>query len=230
MTCPTPIGYQVIGSQTYPISCDRWDCEVCGKLKKWHVAEKAKILFQGVDIVKQVTLTQVLGSRRNIMKDWKEFRRVLARAGVKLGKFFWTKEFTRKGQRHLHIIAEMPGYVDQKWLSDVWRKITKGESYRVWINETDIKNAAGYVMKYLTKSFSKECRFHPGENRFGFSRGAVAYQYPYTPILGSFWEIIVDPNMKPQVVIEYHACDYMRVKKRSFVRDDEYERGLKVNV
>jgi len=36
--------------------------------------------------------------------------------------------------------------------------------------------------------------------------------------------------MKPQVVIEYHACDYMRVKKRAFIRDDEYERGLKVNV
>lgn len=226
--CPTPIGHLKIGSVIIPLSCNRWQCPYCGRIKKWLLAEKVGLLFEGVNSVKQITLTQKAGSKRNIMDDWEAFRRILTRAGLKIEKYVWFKEFTYKGQRHLHILLDIPEFVNQKWLSDVWRKVTKGESFRVWINESDIERAAAYAMKYLTKSYSGEYRYAKKEHRVGFSRGARNYEYPYTPILGNFWEIIGDLDIPVDVVIEYHAGDYMRLKGRSYVRDDDAERGVKV--
>jgi hypothetical protein len=224
--CPRPIGYLEIGSAIIPLSCNRWDCVYCGRIKKWLLAEKVGLLFEGVNTVKQLTITQKLGSKRNIMKDWETMRKILIRAGLKIEKYVWFKEFTYKGQRHLHILLDIPDYVNQKWLSDIWRKVTKGESFRVWINETDIQKAAAYAMAYLTKSYQGEYRYARHERRVGFSRGARNYEYPYTPILGNFWEIIGDLDIPVNVVIEYHADDYTRLQDRSYVRDDEAERGL----
>lgn len=147
------------------------------------------------------------------MKDKKELFRILKRAGVPINSYFWVKEFTQRGQRHLHILADIPGWVDQKWLSDVWRKVTHGESFRVWINETTIHNSAGYVMKYLTKVFGEECRYNKGENRYGFCRGAKSYQFPYSVIMGDFWERIVAPVEKPVFELEWHGGDYVRLSK-----------------
>lgn len=225
--CKTPIGYMKIGTATIPLSCNRWQCAYCGRIKKWLLAEKVGLLFEGVNTVKQITITQKLGSKRNIMFDLKMLIRVLRRAGLEIDKYVWFKEFTRKGQRHLHILLDIPDFVNQKWLSDVWRKVSKGESYRVWINETTIEKAAAYAMKYLTKSYSGEFRYARHERRVGFSKGARSYKYPYTPILGNFWEVIADLDIPVQVVIEYHPGDYERLKPLVFQRDDAAERGVK---
>ena len=216
-SCPTPIGYHQIGTAFFTQPCHRWECPYCSRWKKWQLAKKVEILFKNTPIVKQITLTQKLGSKRNIMKDWQAMRQVFKRSGLMLYSYFWVKEFTVKGQRHLHIIADVPDFVSQKWLSDVWRNLTHGESFRVWINESDIENAAGYTMKYLTKTFSEECRFKKKERRYGFCKSAKKFEYPYTPINGVFWEIFpMRPfvGMVPLVstfTMEYHGGDYEKL-------------------
>lgn len=168
-----------------------------------------------------MTLTQKLGSKQDIMKNWNHLRLILKRSGVKCDVYFWTKEFTLNGERHLHIILDTDEWISQKWLSDIWRHTTGGESYRVWVNDDNLKNAAGYAMKYLTKAFSEETRFRKKERRYGFSRNSERYKYPYTVIIGDFWQIIINPNDKGKFELDYGALDNVPLGKG--VNDyDEY--------
>lgn len=159
-------------------------------------------MYSSIANVKALTLTQQFGSKQPIMKNFELFVKRLRRFNVNIYSYFWTKEFTKKGERHLHVIFEHEGYISQKWLSEIWKDITKGESFIVWINDKQILNAAGYAMKYLTKAYSTEYRYKKHEHRYGFSRNAP----PFKP--DNFKTIEYD-----SFTLEYHAGDYQRVGK-----------------
>jgi hypothetical protein len=89
------------------------------------------------------------------MADWATFRHILVRQGIHV-KYFWSKEFTVKGQRHLHAVIN--AYIPQNVIKDAWQRATDGESFIVWITGKDKKerchdiyNPAGYAMKYITQ-------------------------------------------------------------------------------
>lgn len=185
--------------------------------------------FAHLDKVVAITLTQKTGSSQDIVDNFYVFRNILRRRyGVKM-RYFWVKEFTPEphdyvdrhgvlrrsqgGERHLHILTDTR--IGQKCLSRLWREVTDGESYIVWINQTEIQNAAGYAMKYLTKGF-ETAPYDENERRYGFSRHPefkVSFQRnrEALPILGDFWAIICyarDKCRDGTFSLEYHAGDY----------------------
>lgn len=211
-----------------PVACNRWDCPHCGKLRRWHLANRVRDGFAGLSYVTAITLTQKAGSSQDIVKNFYKFRRYyLRKYGINM-RYFWVKEFTPEsreyidnhgnirqsagGERHMHILTDI--YIDQKELSQVWYDIT-GDSYIVWINRRHIKNAAGYAMKYLTKAFDV-APYEKKERRYGFSRHrefSVSYSKnkEILPILGDFWTIIGSNRNKCRdgtFMLEYHAGDY----------------------
>lgn len=209
--CPTPVGFVEKWGGIHPVACGRWVCPWCGKWRKKRLADRVARGFIGTylqgDKVRALTLTQKLGTQQDIMKNWARLRAVFAKYQVPINKYFWVKEFTKQGERHLHILIDADSDIDQNWLSDKWRTITDGESYILWINEAEIGNAAGYAMKYLTKAFF-ECEFRPKEKRFGFSQSARFKDIE--PILGDFWDIIIEPCGK--FTLTYVPCEQCRHK------------------
>lgn len=205
--CPRPVGYMSIpGVGTIPVSCRRWDCPHCGKWRQLRLAARVAAGFLSdhqTDDVIAWTLTQKHGSKQNIVKNFQKLRRLLRKRHLIGMKFLWVKEFTKRGQRHLHIITKTA--IDQDYLQDLWLEVTGGESYIVWVNQTNLKNAGGYAFKYLMKAYSAECRYDPKERRYGFSKDYKFSQkyadsvsnLPVFPLMGDFWEIIGHPNCKP---------------------------------
>lgn len=175
----------------HPVSCQRWDCPHCGKIKRWRLINRVRDGFANSDRVIAVTLTQKLGSNQDIVENFYKLRDILRKRRIKL-KYFWVKEFTRKGERHLHILIDT--WIDHAELKKMWLTVTNGESWVVWVNETDIISAGGYCSKYLTKSFSYE-KFDAYERRYAFSRDNAfkvknQLNKEALPILGDFWQII----------------------------------------
>jgi hypothetical protein len=190
--CPKPIGYVTIDGIKKPVACMKWTCPYCGPIKKHRLACRISKGFFGHDDVIAITLTQKLHSKRNILKDFETVRyRLKTRHGISMDRYFWVKEFTKKGQRHIHILCSV--YVDHKLLKKLWKEVTLGESYRVWINEKPIRNSAGYLFKYLGKAYKVEIRYHRKERRYGFSRHSDFKPTRELPLLGNFWDIIAKP-------------------------------------
>lgn len=218
--CSRPIGLfkNRITGQKIPMRCNTWDCPYCGKIKKINVLKRVERGFERIGQnlgmrIRSVTLTQRLGSERNIMKDWAALRHILARSGYNL-RYFWSKEFTHKGQRHLHLLIN--AYIPQKTLSFCWRLVTNGESYIVWINSAergefadDIRNPAGYMSKYLTKAYSDEVKFNKSEHRYGFSRCALFKVQKYTPP--------IPEGLTPIQMMEYFSFSSPWVADRSLL-------------
>lgn len=145
-----------------------------------------------------ITLTQKRGSTQSIMTNWKKLVRVLRKEFPDL-RYFWVKEFTKQGERHLHVLINLDvDFYDLRLahakLREQWRDITGGESFVVWINRTPIENAAGYLMKYLTKAYGTEVRFKEKERRYGFSRDG-GFSEKNFPIPGNFWDNIARPDL-----------------------------------
>lgn len=225
--CPRPIGMYVNrhDGSVLPIPCNRWDCPHCGPIKKNRVADRVKRGFRLDSVagnrVRAMTLTQKLGTEQYIMDCWSRFRALLAKRGIHL-KYFWSKEFTVKGERHMHVLIN--AYIPQEIIKECWLKATKGESYIVWITgkelpdseKGDIYNPAGYATKYLTKSYSEDCRFEKNERRFGFSRYKLfkVQKCEYFTSLSTpdFWDAIACVTSW-RAEIEYHTGDYNDLPK-----------------
>ena len=229
--CPTPIGYMDIPNVgIIPIACRRWNCPHCGKWRKIRLALRVANGFFGHNDVITWTLTQSPSDKSNIVKNFNILRRILKRKHNITMKFMWVKEFTPKshhyvdikgnirfsvgGTRHLHILTLTP--IDQDYLSQLWKEITHEKSYIVWVNQANIKNAGGYVFKYLTKAYESETGYQKNERRYGFSKDykfSIKYERHTSelenfPLMGDFWEIIGHPRCMPYFHKEIHPDDY----------------------
>jgi hypothetical protein len=200
----------------------KWTCPSCGPIKKLRLARRIARGFFNHEEIHALTLTQVLGSQRNIIKDFQTWRELVKKRYHTKLKYFWVKEFTRNGQRHLHMLftPDTENFLtgeyrtDVKRISNLWSEVTLNESYRVWINKKQIENSAGYLFKYLTKAFGVElfpkrvwdghnysydyskC-WKPKERRYGFCSERGFRPIHELPLLGNFWEIIGHPTCKP---------------------------------
>lgn len=203
--CPHPIGHVWNGSTVFFVNCNSWSCPHCGKVKKLRLAQRIETGFFSDEKVIAWTLTQKLGSTQDILINFGKLRKNLKYYFEHNNnntnimsfhmKYFWVKEFTRAGQRHLHILTNVS--IDHKILSKLWKNVTKGESYRVWINKADIKNAPGYMFKYLTKAFNDEFhQFNRKERRYGFSQDVIFKSSKILPILGNYWDWIAYERTK----------------------------------
>lgn len=203
--CLTPRGYVVVSGIKKPVRCMSWLCPSCGPIKKLRLARRiARGFFNDTDI-HAMTLTQKHGSTRNIMKDFQTWREIVKKRYGTRFDYFWVKEFTQRGQRHLHVLLQPSDdnfftgsyRKDVKRISQIWSEVTLNESYRVWINKRRIENAAGYLFKYLSKAYHFEIRYRRKERRYGFSRNPGFKPVRELPILGDFWEIIGHPKCSP---------------------------------
>lgn len=176
--CPTPSGYFVSkdGKTTVPAPCCSWSCPVCGEIKKNRVMDTVKL---SSDLLQQsglpanrkiwrfLTLTQRTNDPVPIMKAWARFRALAAKHNAAFD-FFLVKEFTVKGKRHLHVLINryIKAYDVKRW----WWNATEHNSFIVKIVRRDIKNAAGYMTKYMTKSIGVNHGFIRGERRYSMSQ------------------------------------------------------------
>lgn len=155
-----------------PLSCKRWTCEYCGNIKKGHLLDD---ISYGGNIIQQNGyrwrfLTLTLSWRvddRKIDLFWQRFRSLLAKHGY-TPQYFKVKEFTIKGKRHLHVLIST--FIPFNFIQYAWRQATEGTSYWVNIKKAQIKSAAGYMAKYLTKQTVQSDKFDKGERRYSFSK------------------------------------------------------------
>lgn len=176
--CPTPSGYFVSkdGKTRVPAPCRSWSCPVCGQVKKNRVMDIVHIadaqlrqsdMVPNRKIWRFLTLTQRTDDPVPIMKAWARFRALAAKHNVPFD-FFLVKEFTVKGKRHLHVLINryIKGYDVKKW----WWFATEKNSFVIKIVRRDIKNAAGYMTKYMTKAIGVDNKFVRGERRYTSSQ------------------------------------------------------------
>jgi hypothetical protein len=104
---------------------------------------------------------------RQIDLFWQRFRSLLHKHGYR-PQYFKVKEFTEKGQRHLHVLIDI--FVPFNEIQYAWRLATEGTSFWVHIKKTQVRRAAGYMSKYLTKQTVLSSSFDKGEHRYSFSR------------------------------------------------------------
>ncbi|MFZ2096710.1 MAG: hypothetical protein WAV05_08745 [Anaerolineales bacterium] len=105
------------------------------------------------------------------MHDWRRLRRKIERRyGVK-PSYFWVKEKTENGQRHIHMITDCA--IDWRWLKDNYAEVTKGESFHIYVSEEPVAHSWGYVMKYMTKDLDSRTMWKYKERKYGFSHDFV---------------------------------------------------------
>lgn len=95
--------------------------------------------------------------------DFKRFIKSMKRKGYNL-KYVYVIEFQKRGAIHFHVIFFGCGFIDNKFLSEVW-----GLGF-VKINRiNDIDNAGAYVVKYMDKELVDDRLV--GHDLYGRSRG-----------------------------------------------------------
>lgn len=127
--------------------------------------DRVKSFFQD-DQVYFMTLTMRADDHSDIMQHWHVLYQRLKYYYPGL-RVFWVKEKTKRGIDHLHCIVTRS--IDGKWLSRAWLEITK-TSFIVKIdNSSEIMNAAGYMLKYMTKAHENILQYNKGERLYGFN-------------------------------------------------------------
>lgn len=219
--CPHPVGYftHKETGKRYPAACRRWDCPVCGPVKKnilldrmsngmsiekqsSRSAERAALEFDTAPAPRRkkkisgfycrmLTLTLQEGDRQNIMKAYNRFRSSMAKRGFHWA-YGWTKEFMKNGTRHLHIYVDT--YLPARSIYECWKMATGNpRCIKPHICRFDAHNPAAYMAKYITKEFLEGEGFKPKEHRFGFSRHDF-WRLPQR-ISSGLWSYYVYPGL-----------------------------------
>lgn len=183
-SCHDVSGY-VVNSSTgeyKPVGCGSPFCPYCGPLIKKRILDDVHRGFIG-EHVRACTLTLRRGDdeRTNRMHNkrlsgyWHRLlTRLRSREGFSDLKFFYTLELTEKGMLHMHIMWNI--WIDFYKLSQMWFECTDKTSYIVFLQDVEIRSPAGYISKYLTKSF----QFDLGNRRlkrYGFSQNMERIKY-----------------------------------------------------
>lgn len=154
------------------LPCNRWTCPYCGEIKKYRLLDD---IGHGGGVVQLagrrwrfLTLTLSLHvDDRKIDLFWARFRATLAKHGYK-PTYFKIKEFTEKNRRHIHALLDV--FIPWNLIKHAWYEATEKTSYIVFIKKTQVKSAAGYMAKYLTKQTVQSESYDKGERRYSFSR------------------------------------------------------------
>ena len=176
--CPQPVGFfeDQEGSRI-PAACKSWKCPVCGPRKKARLLDRVNAGFQGMDFSKggyrtrHVVLTENANcdNHKEITKHWARVRSALAKRGYRSYRYFWVKEFTKKGIRHLHV--QVAGLrASRAELEEIWWAATEKTAYIVRAPSEELLSPAGYLSKYMTKD-SLADGFEKYERRYSCSRG-----------------------------------------------------------
>lgn len=165
-----------------PIGCKSLLCPYCGPLKKSGILDDVHQGFVG-EHVRFCTLTLRRGDdertnrahNRRLSGYWNKLNmRLRNREGFRDLKFFYTLELTEKKMLHMHVLWNI--WIDFYKLSQMWFECTDKTSYIVFLQDVEIRSPAGYISKYLTKSFE----FDIGNRklrRYGFSRNMERIKY-----------------------------------------------------
>lgn len=141
------------GGVAVTLRCKRWNCEICAPFNKRAVVRRAKAGNAKIFIT--LTVNPAWGDdpdhrARALARSWVLARReAMRRLKLKSLPFFAVFEKTKRGEPHLHIIADIK-YLDQKWLSSFMeRRIGAPIVWVVAIDDT--VKAANYISKYIGK-------------------------------------------------------------------------------
>lgn len=161
--------------------CNTWGCDYCGPIKVNRLLDD--VAYGGAVIQDRgfrwrfMTLTS--SPRTNARQAFPRFRAILHKWRKKQGhkqaiQFFKVTEFTESGLRHFHLLIDT--FVPFGVIQAAWRAATDGTAYWVNIKKAQVKQAAGYMAKYMTKQTVFSDKFDDGEHRYSFSQ-----QFPRLP-------------------------------------------------
>lgn len=89
-------------------------------------------------------------------------------------KYFYCPEVTKNGMIHFHVMWNM--YIKKSIIENMWWLATDKTSYIVRLKYHGIYSPAGYIAKYLTKSF--EIDLEKRMSHYRFSRNCVRLKPP----------------------------------------------------
>lgn len=144
----------VTHSTVSPLRCRCWHCENCvgGRLRELAELCKAGRPTTFLTFTVRAVDDDRQGERAKLIKwAWTNLRRLICRHYKTTHiPFVAIFEQTERGEPHLHILARM-GFVDQKWLSAQWERMTG--AFRVDIRAIrSQRGIARYVSKYVSKA------------------------------------------------------------------------------
>lgn len=147
-----------------PLKCRCWHCENCVGDR---LAQLAALCRKGrpttfmTFTIRAVDDDNQAERARLIKWAWTNLRRLICRH-YKTTKvpFIAIFEETERGEPHLHVLARM-GFVDQKWLSKQWERMTGA-----FIVDIQAVRSQRGVAKYVAKYVSKAPKMWPGTKRY----------------------------------------------------------------
>lgn len=172
-SCPNSPGYfEDEDGNRLPARCKSPTCEYCGPIYKKRllddVAYGARVIQLNGRRFRFMTLTTGPDSNQDLMgKYYNRFRAILRKHGYRFD-YFKVTEFQENGQRHFHILIDV--FVPFNMIQYAWRLATDGTAYWVNIKKAQVRAAAGYMSKYMTKQTVFSTQFKKGERRYSFSR------------------------------------------------------------
>jgi hypothetical protein len=201
MICPRPIGTTTNywSKITRNIACKKWSCPVCGNRMKFAILKRLALNFPKGSDYFFWTLTDHMHPD-DISDHFTLFMKNI-RKRYKVDKSFWCKEYTPPSHayrdargivrisvgnvKHLHgltsFIGENP---DELEISELW-KMASTDSYVVKFEKVILRNPAGYMSKYLTKTF-QDSLFMTKEQKYHFSRNCDKLEKPNASVGWSF--------------------------------------------
>lgn len=179
--CPHPKVPYITGEKENTLhlfrgSCKKWACPVCGARngRKWlarllhHMnTHKTSGKWYFLTVTAHRKMRGQEASLKNLREGWKKlYNRMRRKFGISEYCKVWEKH--KDGSFHLHILIRRK--ISKKWLKD--SSVECGMGYQV--DSSKSKNegmVAGYIAKYLLKSFESAIDFPRGLRRIEVSRG-----------------------------------------------------------
>jgi len=156
-----------------PMFCHKWTCPRCRVRKASHWK---KVAVAGHP---ERFLTLTLRENENLSPKFqaqvlkKAFAKLVKEIRIKWGifEYFMVFELTKKGTPHVHIL-QRGDYIEKKWLSDMWKKLTGAFVVDIkWIK--DPKDVARYISKYMGKALGQASEALSGLRIIHRSKGYV---------------------------------------------------------
>lgn len=142
------------------IRCDSWFCDYCRPKKIKALTTRTAQLFEGVPtyLITLTTRDRRQSRQRALIEIEHAFSVLIKRIRRKVQGFIYVKviELHKNGLPHLHIIGNR--YLSQRWVKNNWCQIWG--AYVCDVRPCDAGRVAGYVCKYLAKSWESAPQYH----------------------------------------------------------------------